>query len=94
MKKNVKNWDLEFELSEMGILLEIVDYQRNKNDWGVKFYSLSDWIKNCGCGLKFVNRRAWLLNNRYVRMTIGVFDGCNFVSYMCMIGKEVEICKE
>lgn len=95
MKKNVKNWDLEFELSEMENLIDVVDYQRSVDDWGVNWYSLGDWVKNCGCGLWYVVRVAWVLNNRIVRENIGVYnDEYNVVSKLCLIGKEVKNSKE
>jgi len=96
MKKNVKNWELEWELWDMEMLVEIVDYQRSKNDWGVEFYSLGDWLKYCGRGLRYVKIRAWLLNNRYVRYNIGVCaaDRNEMVSGLCLIGEGVDVCKE
>lgn len=88
MKKFRKNWDFEFELSEFENLVDVVDYQQSLNDWGVNWYSLGDWMKNCGRGLRYVVRISWIINNRFVRKNIGVYnDNYDIVSGLCLIGE-------
>lgn len=91
MKKNVKNWDLDWELFEMCRMVEVVENQVSMNNWGVEWYSLGDWLKSIGYSscLKKLLCRLWVLNNRLLRYNIGVYDEINneFVSRLCMLGK-------
>ena len=93
MEKNVKNWNLDLELFEMGRMVELVEYQVSRNNWGVEWYNLVDWLNSCGYSMckKKLMYRLWVLNNRLLRYEIGVYDELSneFVSRACMLGKQL-----
>lgn len=93
MKKSVRNWDLEVKLGKLDMTSQIINYLISIDKWGVDWYDLGDWIElvgRCYWGSYFeVVCELWVLNNRLVRCDIGEFWEGDFVSGVCLIGKEV-----
>lgn len=93
MEKIVKNWSLEVKLGKLDRTSQIISYLLSIDNWGVRWYDLGDWVElvgkcywNCDCVMV---GELWLLNNRIVRSDIGDFCDGEFVSGVCLIGKEV-----
>lgn len=95
MKENVRNWDLEVKFVKLDRTLQIVNYLISIDDWGVNWYSLEDWrevVSRCYWDSCFdVVLGLWVMNNRLVRCEIGDFWDGDFVSGVCLIGKEVNM---